>query len=808
MAALAEELQAALGSAYTIERELGGGGMSRVFLAEETRLRRKVVVKVLTPELAAGVSADRFEREIMVAARLLHPTIVPVLAAGEAGGLPYYTMPFVEGQSLRERILREGRLPLAEAVSLLRDIARALAYAHERGIVHRDIKPENVLLAGGAAVVTDFGIAKAISAARSLVGGATLTTAGTSIGTPAYMAPEQVAGDPATDPRADFYSFGCLACELLTGDPPFHNLPIHRLLAAHLSETPPDLLLRCPDCPAPLAQLVRQCLEKDPDRRPASAGDLLRVLGNVSPPSGEAVAVRASPRPWRLTRAAAFLLGASVVLGAAWILVQQGKEKGVTPPLEPSAFRSIAVLPFSNVGGDTADAYFADGIGEELATALSKVAGLRVIARNSTFRSGGRQIDESEAGRTLGVDALLAGSVRRAGAQLRLTARLVRVRDGSIVWSEQYEREVKDVFAVQDEVTRAIVAALELQLAARSGSPSGSRARGSIERGTSSLEAYDQYLRGQFNLHRRNVPAAVENFRRAIALDSTYARAYAGLSAGLELMPYFGGIPADRVREPAMEAAGRALALDSSLAEAHTSLGLAHMHANQWAEAELEHRRAVALDPDDAAAHVQYGRMLLATGRFTEANREFELAESLDPFSPVAASWISVMALVKGDREAALAAGRRSVALDSNNAPALHALARAFLAAGRPESAIALLDRLPRIPPWLSITAFVRARAGDPETTRQIIRDLDARRPPLWGARFSTAWAFLGLGDTARALDALEQATDAGEIWPNWYTLWDEAYEGVRASPRFATIARRVGLDITRFTVTPSPGSR
>ena len=244
MATLGEELQAALGSAYTIERELGGGGMSRVFLAEETRLRRKVVVKVLTPELAAGVSADRFEREIMVAARLLNPTIVPVLAADEAGGLPYYTMPFVEGESLRVRLAREGPLPIAETVNLLRDIARALAYAHERGIVHRDIKPENVLLTGDAAVVTDFGIAKAISAARTMPGDATLTSAGTSIGTPAYMAPEQVAGEPATDPRADFYSFGCLAYELLTGEPPFHQMPLHRLLAAHLSETPPDLVPR------------------------------------------------------------------------------------------------------------------------------------------------------------------------------------------------------------------------------------------------------------------------------------------------------------------------------------------------------------------------------------------------------------------------------------------------------------------------------------------------------------------------------------------------------------------------------------
>jgi serine/threonine-protein kinase len=808
MATLREELQASLGSAYTIERELGGGGMSRVFLAEETRLRRNVVVKVLTPELAAGVSAERFEREIMVAARLVHPSIVPVLAAGDANGLPYYTMPFVDGESLRARLSRQGPLPISEAASLLRDVARALAHAHERGIVHRDIKPENVLLAGGAAVVTDFGIAKAISAARGVTSDATLTSAGTSIGTPAYMAPEQITGDPATGIRADFYSFGCLAYELLTGETPFHNRPMHRLLAAHLSEAPPDLLQRRPDCPAPLARLVMQCLEKDPELRPHSAGDLVRVLETAATPSGERVTVAgAAPRRLLLTRAPAFILGALVVLVGAWILVQR-RGPHPAPAPEVGALRSIAVLPFANVGGDTADAYFADGIGEELATALSKVAGLRVVARNSTFGSGGRPIDESEAGRTLGVDALLAGSVRRAGPQLRLTARLVRVSDGSLVWSEQYEREVKDVFAVQDEVARAIVVALQLQLAASGRPPSGSAGQGPAERGTSNLEAYDLYLRGQFNLHRRNVPAAVENFQRAIELDRVYARAYSGLSAALELLPYFGGIPADSVRESAITAARRALALDSTLAEAHTSMALAYMHANQWSESELEHRRAIALDPGDAAAHVQYGRMLLATGRFPDANSEFERAESLDPFSPVGVAWISTMALLSGQKEAALAAARRAVALDSTTGPALNALTRALLAAGQAESAMVVADRLPRVPPWAGIKAYVHAKAGDPETARRIVREIEARRSLPWAGWFTISWARLGLGDTAQALDALERSTDAHEIWPSWFTLFDGVYKDVLASPRFAAMARRVGLDVGRFAAPRSAGPR
>jgi tetratricopeptide (TPR) repeat protein len=276
-----EQLQSTLGTAYTLERELGGGGMSRVFVAEETSLRRKVVVKVLPPELTAGVNVERFNREILLAAQLQHPHIVPVLSAGETHGLPYYTMPFVDGESLRARLGRGG-LGITEVVNVLRDVARALAYAHERGVVHRDIKPDNVLLTGGSATVTDFGIAKAISASRTAAPGATLTQVGTSIGTPTYMAPEQAAGDPTTDHRADIYSFGCLAYELLAARPPFVESQPRRLLAAHMGEKPKPVTEFRPDTPGPLADLVMRCLEKEADDRPQRALDLVHVLETVT----------------------------------------------------------------------------------------------------------------------------------------------------------------------------------------------------------------------------------------------------------------------------------------------------------------------------------------------------------------------------------------------------------------------------------------------------------------------------------------------------------------------------------------------
>ena len=309
-----EQLQTTLGSAYTLDRELGGGGMSRVWVAEETALRRKVVVKLLSPELAQGISVERFEREIQTAAALQQANIVPVLASGESNGLPFYTMPFVEGESLRARLAR-GPLAITEVIGILRDVSKALAYAHQRGVVHRDIKPDNVLLSGGTAVVTDFGIAKAISASRTESGGATLTQIGTSIGTPAYMAPEQAAGDPDIDHRADIYSLGAMGYELLTGQVVFPNRTPQRMLAAHMGEAPQPIATLRPDTPAPLADLVMQCLAKDPNQRPHDASDMARVLDTITSGSGmQAMAPVLLGGPGMFRKALAIYAAAFVVV--------------------------------------------------------------------------------------------------------------------------------------------------------------------------------------------------------------------------------------------------------------------------------------------------------------------------------------------------------------------------------------------------------------------------------------------------------------------------------------------------------------
>ncbi len=319
MSDLETQLQSTLSGAYTIERELGGGGMSRVFVADETRLSRKVVVKVLSPELAAGISAERFEREIRMAASLQQANIVPVLATGDTNGLPYYTMPFVEGESLRRRLSKQPPLSISDILRILGDVARALQYAHERGIVHRDIKPDNVLLSGGTAVVTDFGIAKALSDSRTdgRTNGATLTQLGTSIGTPAYMAPEQAAGDPDVDHRADIYAFGCMAYELLGGEPPFHGRTPARVLAAHMGEAPRPIAERRPDAPAALSDLVMRCLAKEPKDRPQSAAEMIATLNGVTSGSGmPAMPPVLMNGPAALRRALAMYVVAVVVVGA------------------------------------------------------------------------------------------------------------------------------------------------------------------------------------------------------------------------------------------------------------------------------------------------------------------------------------------------------------------------------------------------------------------------------------------------------------------------------------------------------------
>ncbi len=596
---LREQLQASLGSSYTIERELGGGGMSRVFVASETALGRKVVVKVLPPETAAGVSIERFKREILLAARLQHPHIVPLLSAGDAIGLPYFTMPFVEGDSLRVRLARHGEFPVAEAIRVLREIAAALAYAHEHGIVHRDIKPDNVLLSGGSAIVTDFGVAKALSASSNAEQSG-VTSVGVALGTPAYMAPEQATADPAIDHRADIYAFGVLAYELLTGQPPFTGRTPAHLLAAHVNEAPESISRRRASLPPALAALVMRCLEKRPADRLQSAGEIVHALDDLSTPSGgmqptsaaraaagSAAGAVVGSRPKFSIGRAVGVAGILVALGViGWVAVRGGRTSGG----DATVLKTIAVLPFSS-GGDTASEYFAEGITDELHSELARAQGLTVKARGVRTQFKDHGDDLAAVARRLGIGTLVVGSVRRAGQQVRITAELMRVSDNSTLWSQKFDGEERSLFVLQDSIARAIAGALQARLA---------EARGPhvATTGTHNLAAYDLFLRGAFLVEKRDdqsVRRAIALFQRAIDVDTSFARAYAALGSALAVLQ---NTPADSVSAQALAAVEKAIALDSTLAEAHAARGLAlwSFRPYRWKAAESSLRHAIELE--------------------------------------------------------------------------------------------------------------------------------------------------------------------------------------------------------------------
>jgi serine/threonine protein kinase/tetratricopeptide (TPR) repeat protein len=794
---LREQLQQTIGSVYFFERELPSGGMSRIFVAEEVELGRKVVVKVLSGELGAILSAERFAKEVRLAASLQHPNIVPILRAGTAGDLPYYTMPYITGESLRSRVQHSGPLNTGEAISILHDVARALEFAHAAGIVHRDIKPENVLLAGDAAVVIDFGIAKALSASRTdtketlMSGGGrgTLTIAGSLVGTPAYMAPEQISGD-AIDARTDIYAWGILAYELLGGSHPFKDKnSAQQLMVAHVTESPPSLARRVPSLSSPIVALVMRCLQKSPNDRPQSAREVLDSLASVSAsPVGKSTFARRRTQIIGVAALAGLLL--SAIAGRHNLASRFGAQAQAT-----SATQSLAVLPFFNVGGDTASAYFAEGMADELTSQLTKVPGLRVASRTSAFAMRtNRDLDVREIGKRLGVSAVLEGTVRRAQGRLRVTTQLTSAADGLTLWSETYERDSKDIFAVQDQITKAIITALEPALSGGRTEVRKSVATGS---GTNNVEAYDLYLRGRYLLERRGkgVSRAAAYFSQAIAKDSGFARAYAGLSEALELFPYFAATPARDVEGRATAAATRALALDPRLAEPHAALALAQMHAFHWAAADQEFHLALQADSTSATAHTQYGRYLMAIGQILPARDQFRIARGLDPLAGTPSVWLSHMLSLSGDYAGAEEEARRAWELDSTLVLAHNVLALDRLHAGNLAAARAAVGAGEEAGPWDGVSAFVLASMGDTARASAIRRGLDALPANTWMLNTAHAFAYLGTPDTSKALTALERALRAREITPCWQPFAGRMYDGVRSSARFARIVEGFGLD-------------
>ena len=786
---LQDLLQRALGSAYRIEREIGVGGMSTVFAAVETSLGRHVAIKVLQPELTAEMSTDRFAREVRLAASLQQANIVPLLSAGEAGGFSYYTMPLVDGSSLRARVASGTPFSTSEAISILRDVARALAYAHNAGVVHRDIKPDNILLSGGTAVVSDFGIAKAMDLARATMSGEyTITTPGSSLGTPAYMAPEQVAGD-TVDHRADIYAWGVVAWELLAGRHPFAERTTRQaMLTAHLTEPPPLLHEHAKSVPPSVAALVMASLQKDPDRRPQSASELLAGLEGVATPSGP---VTTASRP---TGRVAGGFAVVAVLAVLALVLPRFFTANDGPPVATDPSPSIAVLPFENIGGDTAQEYFADGMTDELSTALGRIPGLRVASRSAAYRfKGRRDFDVRRVGADLGVRYLLSGTIRRAGNSLRVYAQLTGTGDAVEIWSDSYNGETNDVLSLQDTLTAAITNALADRLG-----PSGSMTPvAATKRGTNNNEAYDLYLKGNYYLNRRRpgLEGAARSFEAAIRADSNFGRAYAGLASTLALLSYFGDTPLDdRVRRITANAE-RALAIDSTLAEARVALGILYGAINQFERSETELRRAISLEPNNASAHFQLGRILTYYGRLREATDEFERAKSLEPYHATIACWLGLALARPPTVDRAIAEATRGWELDSLAAVVQNFTAVTAVETGRIGEGARIASRVPKNGFNSGTFAWVLAMADSLELAREVMRTIEARGATAWRDHVNMSMAALALGDTAKALTALEKGHERGEPIAAWVPLWLRMYDPVRSTPRFRALLRRVGLD-------------
>jgi eukaryotic-like serine/threonine-protein kinase len=742
-----DRLNATLGTQYRFESELGRGGMATVYRAEDLRHARPVAVKVLRPGQKGGYEPERFLREVRIAARLTHPQIVPVHDSGERDGVLYYVMPLIGGESLRDRLSRETRLPVDQALRIARAVAQALDYAHRQGILHRDIKPENILLHEGEALVADFGVARAISEASADI----VTEPGLAIGTPAYMSPEQASGDRETDGRSDQYSLACVLHEMLAGQPPFAGTAPRATMARQAVEPAPPIRQLRAEVPVAVEHALLRALSKEPSGRFPTAAEFAEAL--VTPLSG--------------------LSGTFPAVGRA---------------------RSIAVLPFVNASADQENEYFSDGMTDELINALANVEGLVVASRTSAFALKGRREDVRTIGAMLNVSSVLEGTVRKAGSRLRITAQLINVSDGRLLWSERFDREDTDVFAIQDEIARTIVNTLRTSFLGEMGEPVPRRY-------TQNLKAYNFYLRGRFCWNKRTpegISEAIEYFEQAIAEDPEYALAYTGLADSYALQLDYRAAPVDEGMRRAKQEALHAIALDDTLAEAHTSLAwVSFIHDWEWEKARHHFERSISLNPRYATGRQWYAWYLAAMGRTSEALVQGRMAIDLDPASVSirrAMGWLhyyshepelaiehleralmmnptsfethiitGLSLCMAGRYPDAEAAFREALVLQPQDTHALAALARVAILQGRQEEARATLDEFHRM------------------TTYRYVSPTDFSK------------LLIALGEIDEAFQYAERSMLERRGWLAYMRV-EPLFDGLRLHPKYRELLARMGL--------------
>ncbi len=738
-----EALKTALAGRYTVERELGRGGMATVYLAGDEKHGRQVAIKVLRPELSASVDAGRFLREIGIAARLAHPHVVPLIDSGEAAGRLDSVAPYVSGGSLRDR-LRQGALSLADTVRIAREVGAGLDYAHRQGLVHRDVKPENILFADGLALLADFGIARATGDAQATGS----TSAGIVVGTPEYMSPEQASGDRNLDSRSDLYGLACVVFEMLAGEPPFSGGPARAIMASQVTASPRSVRALRPEIPVSVERALDRALAKDPNERHATVGEFVAALAETDAPVARAF--------------------------------------GVT--------RRVAVLPFVNASPDPENEYLSDGITDELIDALSKVEGLSVSSRTSIFALKGKPQDVRAIGALLGVSAVLEGTVRKSADQLRITAQLTSTDDGRLLWSQRYDRSLEDVFALQDEIARTIVTTLRATLFAELAAPR-------LKRYTDNVEAYRLYLKGRYEWNKRTTEGVVEAiayFERAIAADPRYALAYTGLSDSYALQLDYRSVPVAEGFAHAKSYARRALELDDTLAEAHASLAWAlFINDWDWDGASKEFRRAIELDPRYASARQWHAFLLASRGRLDDAVIEAHTALELDPASVSIRRTLGWVYFYARRYEQAFHHLSRAIPMNPVADETLRILGLTLALQGNlPEAERALREGLALHGAGTYTAAslgYVLARSGRKAEAEAVLADLTARAERDYVSPVAFATLHLGLGNWDTALDWTERSHAERRGW-GAYLRVNPLLDPLRGMPRFEALIRKMRL--------------
>ncbi len=799
---------AVLSDRYEIERVLGRGGMATVYLAHDRRHKRKVAIKVVNPDVSRTLGAERFLREIELAAKLTHPHILPLHDSGEADGVLYYVMPFVTGETLRDRLHRERQLPLEDAIRVTCEVSSALDYAHRRGVMHRDIKPENILLEDGHAVLADFGIARAIDAAAA----SGMTATGLTLGTPLYMSPEQATGS-ALDGRSDQYSLACVLYEMLAGEPPFTGGSAQSVLAKRLSEPPPRIRTVRPAVPEHLERVLLRALDRTPADRFATQEAFRVALDGCA--RSDTPARTPTLRRWVAGAALAMLLVAAVTVG--WIVKHRSAALPVT---------TIAVLPFADESSNPEHAFLAEGLADAVITDLVRVPGVRIVSRASVMRyaagmgdgmggmampggmafmsgppsgSGGAKRARrslAEIGRELHVDALVQGTLARERDTVRVTASLVRADSGERLWQATYNRPVRDLFHLQRELTRDLAGAL---------AGSGTRVGSSPAPGRDyDPAAHEAYLKAAYYQAHWKLPQAIESFERAVVLDPNHAAAQAGLARAYYFLAFFGDLPPSVALAGMRRAAAAALAADPSMAEARAQLALVKMLQDwDWAGAEADFRRALEISPGHAQIRHDYSHFLLAQGRRRESMEQAAQAVALDPVNPMLISCLGWHNLFDGryDEAARLATDANALMPDYW---AQVVLGWARLGLGKPDAALDAFREAVKLKDssfTMASLGHALAASGHDREARRTLDLLLQRREHEYVSPYDVATVHAGLGDADGAFKWLRRAAEERSPFIV-HVGWDLRFDRIRHDPRLADLtAREMRLPAPQFAL-------